>query len=318
MRRFIFAAAVAAGTIAAGGAAQAQETDVIIGSSSVGGSYYLYAGGLSTYVNDHSDALNTTAQTTRGSVENARLLDAGRLQFGFANGGVVYEQKKGTGQFEGASSDKIRGIATVDIAPLHFVAFAGSEVDSLEDLPGKRVSIGAPGSGSANSTMNLFEAAQMVEQVEVQNLGFDESAANMRDGNLDAFSASSAVPMPAVMDLAASRDITLLGISNDVVTRLRQISPAYQPVTIPSGTYEGIEKDVQTVGVPSMFITHADVPEDVVYEMVRTMFSDEAGGYMRNIYNAWAPTPGAEAFADIGVPLHPGAERFFREQGLIK
>ena len=318
MRSFIFAAAVAAGTIVLGGAAHAQETNVIVGSSSVGGSYYLYAGGLSTFVNDHSDKLNATAQTTRGSVENVRLLHAGRLQFGFANGGVVYEQKKGAGQFEGAASDKIRGIATVDIAPLHFVAFAGGKVENLEDLPGKRVSIGAPGSGSANSTMNLFEAAQIVDKVEVRNLGFDESAANMRDGNLDAFSASSALPMPAVMDLAASRDIRLLGITDEVTARLREISPAYQPVTIPAGTYEGIDKDVKTIGVPSMYVTHADVPEDVVYEMVRTMFSEGAAGYMRNIYNAWAPTPGAEAFTDVGVPLHPGAERFYREQGLIK
>ncbi len=318
MRRFVFAAAVAAGTMVFGATVHAQETNVIVGSSSVGGSYYLYAGGLSTFVNDHSDKLNATAQTTRGSVENVRLLDAGRLQFGFANGGVVYEQKEGSGQFEDASSDKIRGIATVDIAPLHFVAFAGGGVENLEDLPGKRVSIGAPGSGSANSTMNLFEAAQIVDKVEVQNLGFDESAANMRDGNLDAFSASSALPMPAVMDLAASRDIILLGIGDEVTARLREISPAYQPVTIPAGTYEGIDEDVKTIGVPSMFVTHADVPEDVVYEMVRTMFSEGAESYMRNIYNAWGPEPGAEAFADIGVPLHPGAERFYREQGLIK
>lgn len=317
MRKYLVLAALMAGTLWGTGAG-AQQTDVIIGSSSVGGSYYLYAGGLSTYLNDNSETLRATAQTTRGSVENVRLLDAGRLQFGFANGGVVYEQKAGSGQFEGASSDKIRGIATIDIAPLHFVTFAGGNIKTLDDLPGKRVSVGAPGSGSANSTMNLFEAADLVDKVEVQNLGFDESAANMRDGNLDAFSASSAIPMPAVMDLAASRSIALLSISEEVIGRLREISPAYQPVTIPGGTYTGIDGDVLTIGVPSMFVTHADVPEDVVYEMVRVMFSDGAGTYMRNIYNAWAPEPGASAFADIGVPLHPGAERFYREQGWIK
>lgn len=318
MRKTLAIAALLASAITFASPVQAQQTSVILGSSSVGGSYYLYAGGLSTYLNDHSETLNSTAQTTRGSVENVRLLDAGRIQFGFANGGVVYEQKVGSGQFEGASSDKIRGIATIDIAPLHFVAFAGRGVENLEDLPGKRVSIGAPGSGSANSTMNLFEAADLVDKVEVRNLGFDESAANMRDGNLDAFSASSAIPMPAVMDLAASRDIALLGISDEVIARLREISPAYQPVTIPGGTYDGVEGDVQTIGVPSMYVTHADVPEEVVYEMVRVMFSKGAGTYMRNIYNAWAPEPGASAFEDIDVPMHPGAERFFREQGMLK
>ncbi len=120
------------------------QTNVVVGTSSVGGSYYLYAGGLSTFINEHSDKIAATAQATRGSVENARLLAARRLDFGFANGGVVYEQNVGHGQFEGAAADNIRGIAIIDIAPLHLVAFGDSEIEELADLAGKRVSVGAP------------------------------------------------------------------------------------------------------------------------------------------------------------------------------
>jgi TRAP transporter TAXI family solute receptor len=309
-------AALAAGTLLLATGAQAQQS-VVIGSSSVGGSYYLYAGGLSTFINENSDTLQATAQTTRGSVENARLLSAGRLDFGFANGGVVYEQSAGTGQFEGASADNVRGVAVIDIAPLHVVTFADSGIETLPQLEGKQVSVGAPGSGTANTAANLFEAAGLTGKIDVQNLGFDESASNLRDGNLDAFTASSALPMPAVLDLSTSHDVRLVPIDDTVVSALREIAPAYQQVTIPAGTYDGIDADVSSIGVPSMLLTHEGVSEEVVYEFVRQMFADEAGAYMRNVYNAWNPEPGVAAFADLGVPLHPGAERFYREMGLI-
>lgn len=310
-------AALAVGTMLIATSAHAQQT-AVIGSSSVGGSYYLYAGGLSTFINENSDTLQATAQTTRGSVENVRLLETGRLDFGFSNGGVVYQQSSGTGQFEDASSDRVRGVAVIDIAPLHVVAFANSAIETLAQLEGRRVSIGAPGSGTANTAGNLFEAANLTGKVNIQNFGFDESAANMRDGNLDAFTASSALPMPAVLDLSTSRNVRLVPIEDAVVDALREITPAYQQVTIPGGTYAGIDTDVSSIGVPSMLLTHEGVSEEVVYELVSQMFADEAGDYMRTVYNAWDPEPGVAAFADLDVPMHPGAERFYREMGLIQ
>ncbi|MCG6122960.1 MAG: TAXI family TRAP transporter solute-binding subunit [Microvirga sp.] len=310
-------AALAAGTILLATGAHAQQ-NAVIGSSSVGGSYYLYAGGLSTFINENSQSLQATAQTTRGSVENARLLAAGRLDFGFANGGVVYEQQAGTGQFEGAAASNIRGVAVIDIAPLHVVTFTRSAIETLDQLKGRTLSVGAPGSGTANTAANVFEAAGLTGQINIQNLGFDESAANMRDGNLDAFAASSALPMPAVLDLSTSHDVRLVPIDDAVAAALREITPAYQPVTIPGGTYTSIDADVSSIGVPSMLITHDGVSEEVVYEFVSQMFADNAEAYMRNVYNAWSPEPGVSAFSDLGVPLHPGAERFYREKGLIQ
>jgi TRAP transporter TAXI family solute receptor len=317
MRTYLIVSVLASTLLAATASAQ-DRTAVVIGSSSVGGSYYLYAGGLSTFINDNSDTLQTTAQTTRGSVENARLLATGRLDFGFSNGGVVYEQSTGKGQFEGASADNIRGIALIDIAPLHVVTFMQSGIEALTQLEGKRVSVGAPGSGTANTAGNMLEAAGLTGKIRIQNLGFDESASNLRDGNLDAFAASSAFPMPAVLDLSTSRNVRLISIDDNVAEGLRAISPAYQQVIIPGGTYNGVDADVRSVGVPSMLISHEGVPEDVVYEFVSQMFADTAGAYMRSVYSAWSPEPGAAAFEDIGVPLHPGAERFYREMGLLQ
>lgn len=294
------------------------QTEVILGADNPGGSYYLYGGGLSNWINQRSKTLRVTSQTTRGSVENVRLLSSGRLAFGLANAVAVYQQRKGIGQFQDHPAENIRGIAVLDVAPLHIVAYPSSGIKTLQDLAGKRVSIGAPGSGSATAAGILFPALGIAGKVKTQNLGFSESAANMRDGNLDAFMAASALPMPAVVDLTSSHAVTLVPMTPDVISAVRKDNPPYQPVIIPANTYSGITQDVPAVGLASLLVVRADIPEDTVYELVSQMFTSDALAYMRNVYRAWDPNPGQELFRDIDVPLHPGALRFYREKGMIK
>lgn len=312
--------AVAAATLAlavSSGSASAQEQTVVIGASSVGGSYYLYAGGLSGFLSENSDLMRVTAQTTRGSVENVRLLDVDRLEFGLSNAAVVYGHREGIGQFEDAASDQIRGVAILDIAPSHWVTEEGSGVTSFEDLAGNRVSLGAPGSGTANTAELVLEAVGILDDVDTMNFGFSESADNLRDGHLEAFAASSAIPMPAIVDLATTRNVRLLSMTDDMVAAIQEVNPAYDAVTIPGGTYGNFDEDVVTVGVPSTLVTRANMDEEIVYELTRLMHSEEALSHMQDIYSAWNPEPGQGLFDRIGVPLHPGAEAFYRDQGLI-
>lgn len=301
----------------AGTPALAQQ-DVVIGSSSVGGSYYLYAGGLSTYLTEKNPKVKATARTTRGSVENVRLLDRGTLDFGFANGTVIAQHKAGDGQFKDAKSDKIRGIAVVDLSPTHFVAMKNSKIMKLEDLKGVRMSIGAAGSGGANTAMIVLDALGIRNDVKIQNLGFSESANNLRDGNLEAFSGGSALPMPAVVDLSTTHDIRLLSFSDQLMAELQKREPAMEIAIIPPKTYRGIDEPVQTIGNPSTLITHVGMSEEAVYEVTKTMLSEDNKKYMRSIYKAWDPTAGLELWKRIGVPLHPGAERAYREAGILK
>jgi TRAP transporter TAXI family solute receptor len=294
------------------------QTEVILGADNPGGSYYLYGGGLSNWINQRSKVLRVTSQTTRGSVENARLLNAGRLSFGLVNAIATYQQRRGIGQFKDQQTDSIRGIAVLDVAPLHIVTYPSSGIKTLQDLAGKRVSIGAPGSGSATAAGVLFPVLGIVGKVKAQNLGFNESASNLRDGNLDAFMAASALPMPAVVDLTSTHEVTLIPTPPDVVDDVRKDNPPYQPVTIPANTYSGIKQDVPALGLASLLVARADVPDDVVYELVSQMFTPEALTYMRSVYRAWDPAPGNDLFKAIDVPLHPGALRFYREKGLIK
>lgn len=315
IRRTLLCTAAAAALLLAMGPARA--ADVVIGSSAVGGSYNLYAGGLASYLTERNPNVQATARTTRGSVENVRLLDRAALDFGFANGTVVAQQRAGTGQFEDATSDRIRGIAVIDLSPSHWVSLARHQITSMEDLRGKRVSIGAAGSGGANTAMMMLTAAGIADDVRIQNLGFSESATNLRDGNLEAFAGGSALPMPAVVDLSTSHDITLISFPLDYLERLQANEPAMEITVIPAGTYRGVDDPITTVGNPSMLLTHADMPDDVVYEIAKTLTLEDNKAYMRAIYSAWDPNPGVAAWERIGVPLHPGAERAYREAGLI-
>ena len=206
----------------------------------------------------------------------------------------------------------------LDAAPLHFVTYPSSGIKTLADFAGKRVSIGAPGSGSATTANFLFPLANLKGKVSVQNLGFSESASNLRDHNVDAFMAASALPLPAVVDLASTGQIVLLDIPNDLIAALHKESPFYQAFEIPAGTYPGVNKPVKTVAVNSLLLARADTPDDAVTELLTQMYTPEALTYMRNVYRAWHPEANPTLFNDIEVPLHPAALKFYKQHGMIK
>lgn len=304
--------------LALAGAAAAAAADIVIGSSSVGGSYYLYAGGLAAYLSKNAKSLQATARTTRGSVENARLLDRKAIDFAFVNATVLYQQRHALEQFKGQASQEVRGVALVDLAPTHWVTLQDANIRAFEDLKGKRVSIGAAGSGGANTATMVLRTLGLLGQVRVQQLGFEESATNLRDGNLEAFAAGSALPMPAVADLATTKHIRLLTISPDVIRQLQKEDPAIEMTVIPPGTYRGVDTPTTTIGTPSTLVTHSGLPDEVVYEVARHLLTPDTRQYMKTIYHAWDANPGAELWSRIEVPLHPGALRAYREAGLIK
>ena len=299
-------------------APRAQAEDITIGASSVGGDFYLYAGGIASYLTENVPGLSGTARTTRGSVENVRLLDRGQIDFGLANAAVVSQQKAGVGQFKNARSNRIRGISVLNLAPTHVVTLANSGIKTLMDLKGKRVAIGAAGSGTANNARTVLSVLGILNDVNIVSLGFSESATNMRDGNLDAFFGGSALPMPAVVDLATTRKIRLLSFDKDFLDKLQKRVPAFEITTIPANTYNGVDYDVTTIGLPSTLMTREDVSDDVAYQVAKMLLSADNRKYMKSIYKAWDPQPAIALWKRLGVPLHPGAIKAYREAGIIK
>lgn len=316
MKLSAFLCAAVCGAFAVTPAAHAE--DITIGADTVGGSYYLYAGGLASYLTEKNPTVKGTARTTRGSVENVRLLDRDGLDFGLANASVVAQQKVGFGQFKDAKSDRIRGIGVLDLSPTHVVTLEDSGIKTLMDLKGKRVSIGEAGSGSANTARTVLASLGILADVKIQTLGFNESADNMRDGNLDAFFGGSALPMPAVVDLATGHKIRLLSFDAAFLKKLQAEVPAIEVTTIPGKTYRNVDYDVTTIGIPSTLVTRDNMSDETAYQVTKTLLSSDNKKYMQSIYKAWEPTPGFDLWQRIHVPLHPGAEKAYREAGLLK
>lgn len=291
---------------------------VVIGTSSPGGSYFLMGGALATAVNERTDAIVVTARTTGGSVENMRLLATNQIDVGMSNAAAVYNAVRAAGPFEGQPAvTNARGVATIEISPLHWVTRVASGITSFDDFGGKRVSVGAAGSGTAANAELSLEILGLLDSIRPQFLGFNESADSMRDGNTDVFAASSSVPMPAVSGLASTQRIRLIGYTEEQMAAHLEANPAYMAYTIPGGSYDGFDEPVLTFGVPSTIVVRDDVPDDVVYAFVMLMMREDTAAYMRTAYKTWDPSPAVELFEQIGVPLHPGAERAYRELGLL-
>lgn len=292
---------------------QREEVYLTLGTSSVGGSYYLYGGGVSSYINANVEGIVITAQTTKGSNENTRLLGK-RIDMGFANGGAVWYSRTSEGLLDS------RAIMTIDIAPSHWVTLQGSGIDKIEDAVGRKVSIGAPGSGAERSAMNVLKGYGIWDQVEPKavRLGFSESTTALKDGHIKLAAMGSALPMPAISELSTLRKVKLLSIADWAFENIKKANPPYIKFVIPPGTYQGVDYPVTTTGVPSTIIAHKDVPEDVIYTIVKELYTEKAIKYLKNVYFAWNPIPNQEFFEQIGIPYHPGAERYYKEAGLIK
>lgn len=291
---------------------------ITIGTSAVGGSYYLYGGGVASYVQTHVPGLNITAQTTRGSYENMRLI-GNRINMTFVNALAAWERANGVDTFAGEVPAKnLRGVLVADIATSHWVTLADSKIAKLEDLVGKKVSVGEPGGGSERSALNVFEAYGITDTVKQVRLGFSASVTALRDGQIDAFVGGSAIPMPAVVDISTTRRVRLLSLSEDAVNTIVSHSPSSTRLIITPGTYKGVDYPVVAIGTPSLLLADVSVSEDVVYSIVKALYSGEGKAYMRNVYSAWDPQPMPEFFKQIGVQMHPGAERYYREVGLMK
>lgn len=301
-------------------ATPAAAIDLVIGTSSPGGSYFLMGGGLSTTITRDVPGINVSTRTTAGSTTNMRLLGQkdGGMQLGLANLGAVYDAVHAKGKFKGQKpASDVSAMFSLEISPLHWVTLEKDNIKTLSDLKGKRVSLAKAGSGTAANAELVLKTVGVRDSIKPHFLGFSEAGDALRDGNIDAFAVSSAVPVPVVTALAATRKIRLLPLSPDELKKIVGINPAFAPYVIKASAYgSGVVADAQSYGVPSTLMVQDSVPEDVVYKMVKYVFTDKNKAYMKTVYKTWDPTPGFAEFKSAGVKHHPGAVKAFKELGL--
>ena len=311
----LFAAAAAA-AITASTAVLAAPTFINVLTGGTSGVYYPIGVALSQLYSNGIEGSKTSVQATKASVENLNLLEAGRGELAFALGDSVADAWNGVEDagFK-APLKKIRAIAGTYPNYIQIVANAESGIKTLEDLKGKRISVGAPKSGTELNARAIFEAAGLTykDMGKVEFLPYAESVELIKNRQLDATLQSSGLGMAAIRDLASTMKISFVAIPAEVTAKID--NAAYEAATIPAGTYDGQDADVPTVAITNILVSHEGVSDEVAYQMTKLMFDNL--GRLGTAHSAAQDIKLESATKNLPIPLHPGAERFYKEAGAL-
>ena len=313
-KRFSLFAAAAAFTASTAVLAAPTFINVLTGGTS--GVYYPIGVAMSQLYSNGIDGAKTSVQATKASVENLNLLQAGRGELALALGDSVADAWNGVEDagFK-APLKKLRAIAGTYPNYIQIVASKESGITTLADLKGKRISVGAPKSGTELNARAIFKAAGLSyeDMGKVEFLPYAESVELIKNRQLDATLQSSGLGMAAIRDLAATLPITFVAIPAEITAKID--NAAYQAASIPAGTYDGQDSDVPTVAITNILVSHDGVSDEVAYQMTKLMFDNLER--LGNAHSAAKDIKLEGAAKGLPIPLHPGAERFYKEAGAL-
>lgn len=303
------------------GTAVAEEF-ITIGTGGVTGVYYPTGGAICRLVNkgrkDHG--IRCSVESTGGSVYNINTIRAGELEFGVAQSDWQYHAYNGSSQFEADGPfEDLRAVFSVHPEPFTVVARADSGIKNFDDMKGKRVNIGNPGSGQRGTMEVLLEAKGMsTDDFELATeLKAAEQSAALCDNQIDAMVYTVGHPSGSIQEATTACDSVLVTVDGDAVTKLVEDNPFYRTATIPGGMYRGNDEDTSTFGVGATFVTSASVSEEAVYEVVKSVM--ENFDDFKKLHPAFANLKKEEmATAGLSAPLHDGAMKYYKEAGIIE
>ena len=306
----LLAGALVAAPLAAQGAAF---INILTGGT--GGVYYPLGVALSKIYAEHIKDSKPSVQSTKASVENLNLLQQGRGEIAFTLGDTLADAWNGNAEVGFKQKlDKLRTVAAIYPNYIQIAALKDANIHTLADLKGKRLSVGAPKSGTELNARAILKGAGMTykDLGQVQYLPFNESVELMKNRQLDAPLISAGLGVSAIRDLCASVDCTIVEIPKSVVEK---IGTPYQSAVIPAGTYKGQDKDVQAAAVQNYLVTRAGLSEQEVYDMTKSMFDNLPA--LQAAHAAAKQIKLQDAAKNPPVPLHPGAAKFYKEKGAL-
>ncbi|MDQ0060481.1 TAXI family TRAP transporter solute-binding subunit [Paenibacillus harenae] len=276
-----------------------------------GGTYYPLGGQIAEIIKDATD-IETTAQVSNASAENMQTMNDGEADIGFTQTDIASYAKEGKLMFEGSVIDTVQAIGTLYPETIQIVTLADSGIETVEDLKGKKVSVGAPGSGTfANAEQILEIHGITLKDINALHLAFDESVEGIQDGNIAAAFITAGTPTGSVESLSAIKGVNIIGITDEKADALIKKYPYYAKDVIKAGTYK-LEADVTTVAVQAMLVARSNLSESLVYDITKALFENTD-----KITHAKGAYISAESALDgIGIELHPGAAKYFKEKGL--
>lgn len=285
------------------------------------GVYFPLGAAMAEIWNARVPGVRVASQSSGASVANVQFLARGDAHLALIQNDIAYYAHNGREMFAEAGTNKpqpiagIRGIAMLYPETLQIVTLKNKRINAIEDLRGKRVVVGAPGSGTeANARQMLSVHDLYYRELRVDFLGFGPGIDQLRDGLVDGVFITAGYPTAAVTDLAASREIALVPVSDEALANLRARWPFYTRQVVPAGAYRGLAAPVATVAVMAMLAVRQDVPDDVVYSLTKALW--ENLDRIRAAHARGRDLDLAKALEGMPLPLHPGAERYYREQGV--
>jgi TRAP transporter TAXI family solute receptor len=297
------------------GPALAKTQFISIGTGGTGGVYYPYGGGVAEIWTKYVKGVRAVAEVTGASVENTKLCHRGETLFGEIMNDVAYQAYNGIGKFEG-KPQKIRGMFEMYPHHYHVVALKKSGVNSIYDIKGKKVSVGAPASGTEYKTNLVLQEALGIpySSFNVFRLSFTETANALKDGTIQVGIWDVAAPTSSVMDLSTTHDIRVISFTPEEIKKIVEKFPFYSEFTMSANTYRGQDYDVRNPSVWNTFICSADVDGELVYNLTKAVFEHQ--DYMIKIHPFARYTTPENAVKHAVIPLHPGAIKYLEEKGI--
>lgn|GEM_PF-70289 len=297
--------------------AAAQHEDIIltIGTGDTGGAMYPIGSTIAKIVNDNIPYIKMNVETTGGSVDNARGTSTNELDLGLCGGDVAYNAQNGSGSFEGNKFDGMSALCAYSVSTAIFFGTEASGTDSVANLKGKRLSFGMTGSSTAVAlAAQLPMAGIELSDLTPQYISVAESAEGMQNGNTDAYFGLGTMPQAALLELANNTPCCFFSYPEDVLGQIVEEYPYYFKTTLPAQTFNGMDEDLSTFGVKGVVLVSNEMEDEVVYEICKQIW-----GHMDDMYaghNSLKVMTDDFVAQDLPIGLHPGAKKFWDEQGL--
>lgn len=297
-------------------ATSALAVDLTMGTAATSGTYYYVGAAIGNTVSKMSENLEILVISTAGGVKNVGLISTGEIDIGMANSDALYDAYTGTGTFAEVGAQKIMGLMALYPSVSHMLVRADSDIKSWADLKGKKVCLGTAGSSHTVASKMLLSLYGLDWETDIEDyyLTTGEMCTMLSDGDLDAAFLVGGAPVSGVTNASATADLELLDIDEDIIDQLIQELPYFSKSSIPAGTYPGIDHDVNAVALKTCFFVSADMPDDVAYEFVKTVLENTSDFVEANASCRYIT---AEYVVGLPIEIHPGALKYYTEQGLM-
>lgn len=288
-----------------------ESNKLLLGTSSQGGTYYIWGGGWADIMGKSIPGMDIAVEVTGGPTSNMQLIQSGDMELGFVTAWLGGEGYDGVG-WTNEKHDKIRSIFVMYPSVMHMYALKGKGIESIHDFAGRHISTGAPGSTSAEAGSGLLEALE-IKPKKISGLPTNTSTDGLRDGTLDGGFAVTGVPGPFMLDIETTHEVQHIGLSKNDMAKLLDKYPYWSEMDVPAGTYKHQEEDTKLVAFWNLAVASSDLSEDVVYDLVKATF--EKNAELQSV-DPTAKDTLIENIKYSTIPLHPGALKFYKEQGI--